>query len=155
MVSQISTSLRPAPSSTLALSICEHTCAVPHACHQQVTRTWTCNCAHFDHLASSIFAVASRPINLEHRAAAMAEPMFKRMPTANPPFTIGQLRKAIPAHCFERSLLTSSMYLGADLGMAASLYFLSTLIPSAPAGVTRLWTMQIRTTPCSPRHVGR
>ena len=66
----------------------------------------------------------------------MAVPVHKRVPTASPPFTIGQLRKSVPAHCFERSVLTSSKYLGADLAMAASLYFLSTWIPSAPTGVT-------------------
>ncbi len=56
------------------------------------------------------------------------------MPTASPPFTVGSLRKAIPAHCWERSLLTSSKYLVCDLAMAAGLYYFSTLIPSAPAG---------------------
>ena len=59
---------------------------------------------------------------------------FKRVPTASPPFTVGSLRKAIPAHCWERSLLTSSKYLACDLAMAAGLYYFSTLIPSAPAG---------------------
>jgi len=64
----------------------------------------------------------------------MAVQEFKRVPTASPPFTVGSLRKAIPAHCWERSLLTSSKYLVCDLAMAAGLYYFSTLIPSAPAG---------------------
>jgi omega-6 fatty acid desaturase (delta-12 desaturase) len=59
----------------------------------------------------------------------------KRQPTATPPFTIGTLRKAIPPHCFERSLLRSSAYLGADLAAVAFLYFCSTLFshPAVPA----------------------
>ena len=52
-----------------------------------------------------------------------------------PPFSVGTLRKAIPAHCFERSLVTSSAYLAADLAGVAFLYYCSTLIPSAPAAL--------------------
>ena len=66
---------------------------------------------------------------------AVAVSPSERAPTARPLFSIGQLKKAIPAHCFERSLWTSSLYLGGDLAMAASLYFVSTLIPFAPAGL--------------------
>ena len=62
----------------------------------------------------------------------MSAPDFKRVPTANPPFSIGTLRKAIPAHCFERSLVKSSAYLAADLAGVALLFACSTLIPSAP-----------------------
>ena len=34
-------------------------------------------------------------------------PGFARQPTDEPPFTLGQLRRAIPAHCFKRSTLGS------------------------------------------------
>jgi Domain of unknown function (DUF3474) len=47
---------------------------------------------------------------------------FRRVPTEQPPFTLGQLRRAIPDHCFERSLLTSSLYLVTDLALVAALY---------------------------------
>ena len=63
----------------------------------------------------------------------MAPTEFKRVPTASPPFSVSTLRKAIPAHCFERSVLKSSAYLAADLAGAAFLYVCSTFIPSAPA----------------------
>lgn len=45
-----------------------------------------------------------------------------RQPTDTPDFTIGQLRKAIPAHCFDRSLTKSFSYLVVDLIMIALLY---------------------------------
>lgn len=66
-----------------------------------------------------------------------------RAPTAKPPFTVGQLRKAIPAHCFERSLLRSSAYLAADLVLVAALYYASTFIDRAPALLAwgLLWPM--------------
>jgi len=51
-----------------------------------------------------------------------------RAPTEKPPFTVGTLRKAIPAHCFERSLLRSSAYLGIDVLLAASLFAASQLV---------------------------
>lgn len=49
-----------------------------------------------------------------------------------PPFTIGTLRKAIPAHCFERSALRSSLYLAGDVVVMALLYLASTYIDPAP-----------------------
>jgi hypothetical protein len=55
-----------------------------------------------------------------------------RAPSAPPPFTVGQLRRAIPPHCFERSVLRSSAYLILDLVAAAVLYYASTFIDLAP-----------------------
>ena len=43
---------------------------------------------------------------------------LKRAPHEKPPFTIGDLKKAIPAHCFQKSLVTSFRYLIQDLLMA-------------------------------------
>lgn len=51
-----------------------------------------------------------------------------RAPSEKPPFTIGTLRKAIPAHCFERSLLRSFAYLGVDLLLVGILFTVSQLI---------------------------
>lgn len=61
----------------------------------------------------------------------------ERVPTATPPFTVSTLRKAIPAHCFERSLITSFSYLGVDLLAVAALYYASTFFGHAaiPAAV--------------------
>nr|AOG21009.1 delta12 desaturase [Thraustochytrium sp. ATCC 26185] len=39
--------------------------------------------------------------------------------------TLGEIRAVVPKHCFERSLVTSSLYLGRDLVMAACLLFLA------------------------------
>lgn len=46
-----------------------------------------------------------------------------RAPCARPPFTIRQLKKAVPPHCFNRSLLKSSSYLLLDLIMASLLLY--------------------------------
>ena len=70
-------------------------------------------------------------------AMAAALPPVKRQPTEKPPFTVGTLRKAIPAYCFERSLVTSSAYLAADLAGVALLYYCTTFFghASIPAAV--------------------
>ena len=69
------------------------------------------------------------------RSMCQGQVLPSRQPTGTPPFTIGTLRKAIPPHCFDRSLLRSSAYLGADLAAVALLYFCSTLFshPAVPA----------------------
>lgn len=66
-----------------------------------------------------------------HRITAEAA---HRVPVEKPDFTVGTLRKAIPPHCFERSLLRSFAYLGVDLFAVAALYFGSTFIdqPAVP-----------------------
>lgn len=56
-----------------------------------------------------------------------------RAPTDKPPFSVGTLRRAIPAHCFERSALRSLGYLIVDLLAVAALYWASTFIDRAPA----------------------
>lgn len=45
----------------------------------------------------------------------------QRVPHSKPPFTKGDLKKAIPPHCFNRSLLRSFSYLGCDLVIVALL----------------------------------
>jgi len=47
--------------------------------------------------------------------------MNDRKPATAPPFTIGSLRRAVPEHCFDRSLLKSGAYLFADLAVVAVL----------------------------------
>nr|AAB80697.1 fungal elicitor-induced protein [Petroselinum crispum] len=51
---------------------------------------------------------------------------LKRAPHEKPPFTIGDLKKAIPAHCFQKSLVTSFRYLIQDLFMAYALFYVAT-----------------------------
>ncbi|XP_027063286.1 delta(12)-acyl-lipid-desaturase-like [Coffea arabica] len=57
-----------------------------------------------------------------------------RAPYSKPPFTIGDIRKAIPPHCFKRSLLRSFSYLVHDLILVGLFYYIATtyfhLLPS-------------------------
>jgi omega-6 fatty acid desaturase (delta-12 desaturase) len=59
-------------------------------------------------------------------------PLVKRAPSEQPPFTIKQLRDAIPKHCFERSTLISSLYMVWDLILLAGLYYLGSYIDTLP-----------------------
>lgn len=57
-----------------------------------------------------------------------------RQPLAPPPFGVKEIRAAIPAHCFERNMLTSFSHLFQDIAKAAVLAYLATYInhPSLP-----------------------
>nr|Q8GZC2.1 RecName: Full=Bifunctional desaturase/conjugase FADX; AltName: Full=Acyl-lipid (9+3)-(E)-desaturase; AltName: Full=Delta(12) acyl-lipid conjugase (11E,13E-forming) [Vernicia fordii]AAN87574.1 delta 12 fatty acid conjugase FADX [Vernicia fordii] len=58
----------------------------------------------------------------------------KRVPHTKPPFTLGQLKQAIPSHCFKRSLLRSFSYVVYDLSLSFIFYSIATtyfhLLPS-------------------------
>ncbi|KAI7744818.1 hypothetical protein M8C21_020958 [Ambrosia artemisiifolia] len=59
--------------------------------------------------------------------------VIKRAPTSKPPFTLADLKKAIPPHCFQRSMIRSFSYLAADLTAAFVFYYLATTyIPYLP-----------------------
>ncbi|XP_069148426.1 delta(12)-fatty-acid desaturase FAD2-like [Solanum lycopersicum] len=45
---------------------------------------------------------------------------------AKPPFTIGDIKKAIPPHCFQRSLVRSFSYLVQDLVLVSVFYYIAT-----------------------------
>ncbi|KAJ8477994.1 hypothetical protein OPV22_021721 [Ensete ventricosum] len=61
---------------------------------------------------------------------------LRRSPTEKPPFTLSQIKKAIPPHCFDRSLLRSFSYVVLDLLFAALfLYFAVAIIPKLPPGL--------------------
>jgi len=49
-----------------------------------------------------------------------------RVPYTKPPFTLSQIKKAIPPHCFKRSVLRSFSYVVFDLTIAFLLYYLAT-----------------------------
>ncbi|KAM7270284.1 hypothetical protein ACFE04_029498 [Oxalis oulophora] len=49
---------------------------------------------------------------------------LKRAPRTKPTFTLAQLKKSIPPHCFNRSLLHSLSYLFYDISIAMFLYFI-------------------------------
>lgn len=71
--------------------------------------------------------------------------LANRQPTEKPSFTIGQLRKAIPPHCFKRSLWRSASYLVTDLAAIAALYFASTFIdrPDVALPFAARWALWI------------
>ncbi|EMS45906.1 Omega-6 fatty acid desaturase, endoplasmic reticulum isozyme 2 [Triticum urartu] len=59
---------------------------------------------------------------------------FQRSPTDKPPFTLGQIKMAIPPHCFQRSLVKSSSYLVHDLVIVAALLYAALVwIPALPS----------------------
>ncbi|KAJ8327545.1 hypothetical protein O5D80_003902 [Batrachochytrium dendrobatidis] len=49
-----------------------------------------------------------------------------------PPFTLKQVRDAIPAHCFERNTLRSFSYIIHDGVLASILFYVATFIPRLP-----------------------
>ncbi|XP_059668510.1 delta(12)-fatty-acid desaturase FAD2-like [Cornus florida] len=52
--------------------------------------------------------------------------VLQRVPCSKPPFTLGEIKKAIPSHCFKRSLLHSFSYVVYDLTIAFLLYYIAT-----------------------------
>ncbi|KAM3337233.1 delta(12)-fatty-acid desaturase FAD2 [Capsicum galapagoense] len=50
---------------------------------------------------------------------------LQRAPTSKPPFTIGDIKKAIPPHCFERSFIRSFSYLAQDLIVVFISYYIA------------------------------
>ncbi|PNW70229.1 hypothetical protein CHLRE_17g711150v5 [Chlamydomonas reinhardtii] len=58
----------------------------------------------------------------------------QRYPAAPPTFSLGDIRKAIPAHCFEKSALRSFAHLAVDVTVCAWLWYGSTFIdhPAVP-----------------------
>ncbi|KAI7739056.1 hypothetical protein M8C21_030333, partial [Ambrosia artemisiifolia] len=62
-----------------------------------------------------------------------ANNILKRVPI-DPPFTLSDLKKAIPAHCFDRSVIRSSYYVVHDLIVSYVFYFLANnYIPLLPS----------------------
>ncbi|KMZ74249.1 Omega-6 fatty acid desaturase [Zostera marina] len=58
---------------------------------------------------------------------------FRRVPVDKPPFMLSQLKKAIPPHCFNRSIPRSFSYVFSDVSIAAILGYLAiTFIPQLP-----------------------
>ncbi|XP_073024912.1 delta(12)-acyl-lipid-desaturase-like [Primulina eburnea] len=51
---------------------------------------------------------------------------IQRMPYSKPPFTVGDLKKAIPPHCFQRSLVRSFSYVVFDLLFVCLFYYIAT-----------------------------
>ena len=66
-------------------------------------------------------------------------PWVRQPADTKPAFTVGTLRKAVPAHCFQRSLLRSAAYLAADLLLLAALVAASSFIDAAPLPAAARW----------------
>ncbi|KAI3923970.1 hypothetical protein MKW92_019752 [Papaver armeniacum] len=63
--------------------------------------------------------------------------VLRRAPHSKPPFTLSQIKKAIPPHCFQRSVLRSFSYVVYDLIIVSLLYFAATtFIPLLPTPLT-------------------
>ncbi|KAK4706449.1 hypothetical protein R3W88_033985 [Solanum pinnatisectum] len=52
--------------------------------------------------------------------------VLQRVPHSKPPFTMGDVKKAIPPHCFKRSVLHSFSFVLYDLVVAFLLYYVAT-----------------------------
>ncbi|XP_030458700.2 delta(12)-acyl-lipid-desaturase-like [Syzygium oleosum] len=80
----------------------------------------------------------SVPSKIDDGGHKKGEPL-RRVPHAKPPFTLGEIKKAIPPHCFKRSLPRSFSYVVSDLAVAFVLYRVATsylhLLPSPLACV--------------------
>ncbi|KAL8103672.1 hypothetical protein AgCh_028029 [Apium graveolens] len=65
--------------------------------------------------------------------------LIHRVPHQKPPFTIADIKKAIPPHCFNSSLIRSSSYLFFDLIVCFLLYYIAkTYIPLLPLPLSYL-----------------
>ncbi|KAM0941521.1 putative acyl-CoA (9+3)-desaturase [Dioscorea sansibarensis] len=72
----------------------------------------------------------------DHNSAQLNDATIRRVPVDKPPFTLSQLKKAIPPHCFHRSIPRSFSYVLHDLLISSvlllfALYFIPS-IPSTP-----------------------
>jgi hypothetical protein len=63
----------------------------------------------------------------------------------NQPFTINDLKEAIPKHCYERNLFTSFYYLLRDISMSLILFYLATKFSILPLyiGLNSNWLTNI------------
>ncbi|KAK3000337.1 hypothetical protein RJ639_037195 [Escallonia herrerae] len=59
--------------------------------------------------------------------------VLQRVPYSKPPFTLGEVKQAIPPHCFKRSVLHSFSYVLYDLAISSIIYYIATtFIPLLP-----------------------
>ncbi|XBH64037.1 hypothetical protein VPH35_117889 [Triticum aestivum] len=90
-------------------------------------------------LVSSIMGAGGRMTEKEREkqellGRAGAGEIFQRAPTDKPAFTLAQIKKAIPPHCFQRSVIKSFSYVVYDLVIIASLLYAALVwIPALPA----------------------
>ncbi|GFH18600.1 fatty acid desaturase, delta-12 [Haematococcus lacustris] len=68
-----------------------------------------------------------------------ADQVDLRKPATQPPFTLADIRRAIPAHCFQRSLLKSVSYLAVDVLLVALLFTAACYIDHLGPAKWLLW----------------
>lgn len=73
---------------------------------------------------------AASPAPATRKVVSQGGVVVNRVPAAKPSFTVGDVRAAIPAHCFARPLTKSFGYLFGDLAIVAALYYATTFIPT-------------------------
>ncbi|KAE9455921.1 hypothetical protein C3L33_12175, partial [Rhododendron williamsianum] len=75
-----------------------------------------------------------RTSNIPPKAQRPETNVLRRVPHSKPPFTLGEIKKAIPPHCFNRSVLRSFSFVVYDLVISSLLYYVATtyihLLPS-------------------------
>lgn len=68
-------------------------------------------------------------------------PAPKPLPLERPPFKFSDLQKAVPRHCFKRSLATSATHLATDLVMVAAFGYLATFISNGAVPAWAGWLL--------------
>ncbi|XP_039117738.1 delta(12)-acyl-lipid-desaturase [Dioscorea cayenensis subsp. rotundata] len=75
----------------------------------------------------------------DHNSTQLNDATVRRVPVDKPPFTLSQLKKSIPPHCFHRSILRSFSFVFHDLFISTILLlFALYIIPSIPFTPLRL-----------------
>lgn len=75
----------------------------------------------------------------EREAQELRRDVVSRVPTEKPSFTVGQLKKAIPPRCFQRSVIHSFSYVVYDLIVISTLLYLALYqIPNLPSPLSYL-----------------
>lgn len=87
-------------------------------------------------------------ISIPIKAKPEEQAPTQRAPHTKPPFTLSQIKRAVPPHCFQRSLLRSFSYVVTDLSLALIFYCIaSSFFPLLPHPLRYLawpvyWTLQ-------------
>lgn len=84
-------------------------------------------------MAESVSRSRKAPVAAEKKGDWVAHdsataPGHHREDLTTPPFSIQELRDCIPAHCFEKSNLTSFTYLAVDIAIVATLTALGAFV---------------------------
>jgi len=65
-------------------------------------------------------------MSVPHKGKESKSYVLQRVPHSKPPFTLGELKKAIPPHCFQRSIPRSFSYVLYDLTIVFLFFYVAT-----------------------------